>query len=47
MNDGSNPEFVQEYAYIEDYSLRYKPQPKDDDLKDERGVIVIDLFADE
>lgn len=38
-------EFVQEYAYVEDYSLYHREVPEKKEKKDEdpRGVVEIDL----
>lgn len=38
-------EFVQEYAYVEDYSLYHRDAPESKEEKDEnpRGVVEIDL----
>ena len=36
-------EFIQEYAYVEDYSLYYKPPKLKKDEQPQRGVVEIDL----
>jgi hypothetical protein len=36
-------EFVQEYLYIEDYSLYYQPKITEEKKDKERGIVELDL----